>query len=261
MTYIISVANEKGGVAKTTTSISLGAALVETGARVLLLDMDGQGNLSLALGSDPSKVTESIAKSFIEGAPIKQLIRTTEVPNLDLVPSNKQISLLERSIPSRPEHEKILQRNLVNEQLPYDFLILDNPPFLGAVTVNALTASNLLIIPTQPEFFSIYALRALMNTVRKVRSEANPILTYRLLLTMFDRRNRIHRDLSGQLHANFENGLFRTIIEVDTKLRESSIAGLPITNHAPKSRSAFQYRALAQEIQEYVKETTSQPAG
>ena len=260
MAYVITIANEKGGVAKTTTTISLGAALVEMGSRVLLIDLDGQGNLSLALGSDPAKVINSMSKSFLESFPIHRLIHKTEIANLDLIPSNKEVGLLERTLPSRADYEKILQNNLRTAELPYDFIIMDSPPFLGVMIVNALTSSNLLIIPTQPEFFSIYALRSLLSVVRRVRSLNNPGLTYRLLLTMFDRRNRIHRNLGEQLHSNFENGLFNTTIEIDTKLRESSIAGIPITSHAPKSRASLQYRALAQEIVEYVKATTSQPA-
>ncbi len=137
---------------------------------------------------------------------------------------------------------------------------MDCPPFLGAVTLNALTAADLLLVPTQAEFFSIYALRNLMNLVRRIRTQYNPRLTYRLLLTMFDRRNRIHRTMAEQLRASFTSGVMQTTIDTDTKLRESPIAGVPIIQHAPKSRSAQQYRALAQEIIEYVKETTIQPA-
>jgi chromosome partitioning protein len=259
MSYTITVANEKGGVAKTTTTISLGGALAEIGSKVLLIDLDVQGNLSLAVGIEPSKVQNSMAKAFMESVPISRLIQKSEITGLDIVASNQEMGLLERLLPSRTGYEKILPRVLENQNLDYDFIIIDSPPYLGAVTLNALAASNLLLIPTQPEFFSIYALRNLMNLVKRVRMQYNPGLIYRLLLTMYDRRNRIHRNLSEQLHTTFENGLFTTIIETDTKLRESAIAGLPITRHAPKSRAALQYRALAQEIHAYVKETTAQP--
>jgi chromosome partitioning protein len=126
--------------------------------------------------------------------------------------------------------------------------------------MNALMAADLLIMPTQAEFFSVNALRNMMGVVRRVRAQGNSHLIYRLLMTMYDRRNRIHRTLSEQLRNTFENGVLDTVIETDTKLRESSIAGLPIIYHAPKSRSALQYRALAQEILTYVKETNSQAA-
>jgi chromosome partitioning protein len=123
-----------------------------------------------------------------------------------------------------------------------------------------LVAADLLLVPTQAEYFSIYSLKKLMAIVRHIRSQYNPRLTYRLLLTMYDRRNRIHRTLCEQLRSSFSTGVLETVINTDTKLRESPIAGLPITNHAPKSRAALEYRALSQEILRYVKETTLQPA-
>ena len=137
---------------------------------------------------------------------------------------------------------------------------MDCPPFLGAVTLNAMVSVNMLLIPTQAEFFSIYALRNLMALIRRVRSQYNPGLKYRLLLTMVDRRNKIHRVLSEQLRTTFSQGVMETVIQTDTKLRESPIAGVPIIYHSPKSRGSLQYRALAQEILEYVKETADQPA-
>jgi chromosome partitioning protein len=152
-----------------------------------------------------------------------------------------------------------LAKALQDANLQFDYIILDCPPFLGAVTLNALMASDLLLMPTQAEFFSINALRNMMGLVRRIRSQGNARLTYRLLITMFDRRNRIHRTLSEQLRATFGVGVLDTVIETDTKLRESPIAGLPIIFHAPKSRASMQYRALAQEILTYVKETTAQP--
>ncbi len=259
MTYIISVANEKGGVAKTTTSISLGAALVETGLEVLLIDLDGQANLSLALGVENNKTQSSIVNVILEAADIHSTIRETGIPRLDLIPSTTEMGLAERFLPIRQGYETTLARALREQDLPYDFIILDCPPFLGAITYNALMASDLLIMPTQAEFFSINALRNMMSLVRRIRTQGNPHLTYRLLLTMYDRRNRIHRTLSEQLRTTFGNGVLNTMIETDTKLRESPIAGLPIIFHAPKSRGALQYRALGQEILTYVKETTSQP--
>ena len=259
MTYIISVANEKGGVAKTTTAISLAASLVETGLEVLVIDLDGQSNLSLALGTENHKTQTSIVNVLLESVPAHTAVRETGIPRLDLIPSTSEMSLTERFLPIRQGYETTLSRALREENWKYDYILLDCPPFLGAVTYNALIASDLLLMPTQAEFFSINALRNMMGQVRKVRSQANPRLTYRLVLTMFDRRNRIHRTLSEQLRSTFGNGVLDTVIETDTKLRESPIAGLPIIYHAPKSRAALQYRALAQEVLTYVKETTSQP--
>jgi chromosome partitioning protein len=260
MPYLIAIANEKGGVAKTTTSISLGAALVESGLSVLLIDLDGQANLSLASGAENHASLPSMVNILLESVPAWQAVRHTGIAGLDLLPSTAEMSMVERYMPIRQGYETVLARALREQDWPYDYIIMDCPPFLGAVTYNALVASDLLVMPTQAEFFSINALRNMMAVVRRVRSKDNPHLTYRLLLTMYDRRNRIHRTLTEQLRATFGRGVLDTVIETDTKLRESSITGLPIIYHAPKSRSALQYRALAQEIQVYVKETNSQPA-
>ncbi|HEX9018734.1 MAG TPA: ParA family protein [Anaerolineaceae bacterium] len=260
MTYIISVANEKGGVAKTTTVISLGAALAELGSEVLVVDLDGQANLTLALGVDYQTAQASSANVLLESTPVRNAVRESSIARLDLLPASAELVFAERFLPARQVYETTLSRALHVADLAYDFILLDCPPFLGAVTFNALVAADLLVMPTQAEYFSINALRNMMGLVRRVRSQGNPRLTYRLLLTMFDRRNRIHRIMAEQLRATFGNGVLTTIIETDTKLRESPIAGVPILYHAPKSRSAFQYRALAQEILTYVKETNSQPA-
>lgn len=260
MTYILSIANEKGGVAKTTTCISLGASLVETGAEVLLIDLDAQANLTLALGVDTAQIKHSIVNVLLESLPAAQAIVKTGIPKLDVIPATSEMGMTERFLPMRTGYETALKKALRAQSWAYDYIILDCPPFLGAITTNALTASDMLLMPTQAEFFSINALRSMMSLVRKIRAQGNPQLTYRLLLTMFDRRNRIHRTLSEQLRATFGNGVLETIVETDTRLRESAIAGLPIIYHSPKSRSSLQYRALAQEILTYVKETTPQTA-
>ena len=259
MTYIISFANEKGGVAKTTSCISLGAALVEAGLEVLLIDLDAQANLSLGLGVESTKTQPSIVNVLLESSPAASAIMHTAIPKLDVIPSNSEMALAERFLPVRQGYEMTLSKILRESGWDYDYILLDCPPFLGATTYNALMSSDLLLMPTQAEFFSINALRSMMALVRKIRSQGNPRLTYRLLLTMFDRRNRIHRTLSEQLRATFSSGVMETVIEIDTKLRESAIAGMPIIFHSPKSRSALQYRALSQEILAYVKETTAQP--
>lgn len=260
MAFIISIANEKGGVAKTTTTISLGAALVETGLEVLLIDLDAQANLSLALGIEGGRSQLTIANVLLESMPARNAVRDTGIPKLQIISSASEMGLAERFLPMRQGYETTLNRALRAENWGYDFIIMDCPPFLGAVTYNALIASDMLLMPTQAEYFSINALRNMMGLVRRIRNQGNPHLTYRLLLTMFDRRNRIHRSMSEQLRSTFGNGVFNTIVETDTKLRESPIAGMPIIFHAPKTRSAQQYRDLAQEIVLYVKETTSQPA-
>lgn len=257
MTTIISIANEKGGVAKTTTAITLGAALAETGMEVLLVDLDAQANLSLAFGIDGIQSQPNMANVLLAATPAHNAIRKTAVPHLSIIPSNAELGLAERFLPARQTYETILKDVFRETTWEYDYIIIDCPPFLGALTYIALMTSNLIILPTQAEFFSINALRNMMRLIRRIRTQGNPQLTYRLLLTMFDRRNRIHRSMSEQLRAMFGCGILETFIETDTKLRESPLAGMPVLYHAPKSRSALQYRALAQEILTHVQKTTA----
>jgi len=261
MTYTIAISNEKGGVAKTTTTISLGAALAEAGQRVLMIDLDPQANLTLATGLETNAVSISSSNILVEAAPLLSAKQHTEIENLDIIPAHPNIDSAEQYLPIRTNYSATLRRAIDNASpLPYEYILFDCPPFLGAITQNALSAANLLIIPTQAEFFSAYALRNMMGMIRRVRQESNPDLAYRILITMLDRRNRTHRNIEEQLKNTFGKGLFETIIEIDTKLRESPIAGLPITQYKPNSRGSQQYHVLAQELMEYAKEKIKQQA-
>ena len=260
MAFIIAMSNEKGGVAKTTSTLSLGAALAELGHHVLLIDLDPQANLSLALGLETGEVEVTSASVLIDNASIKSAIRRTEVNNLDIVPCNSRIESAEQYLPMRSHYMTALRTALQAATLPYDYVLLDCPPALGAITLNALSAADLLIIPTQAEYFSAYALRNMMGMIRRVRQESNPNLAYRILVTLLDRRNRTHRNIFEQLQATFGQGVFTTVIEIDTKLRESPIAGVPITQYKPTSRGSQQYRILAQELIEYAKEEANRLA-
>jgi chromosome partitioning protein len=257
MTTIIAVSNEKGGVAKTTTTLSLGAALAELGNRVLLIDLDPQANLTLAMGIELGESEFTSSNILIESAPLLSAARTTNVANIDLVPCNSKVETAEQYLPMRTGYVATLRRAIQNAgPLVYQYILIDCPPALGAITLNALSAAHLLVIPTQAEYFSAYALRNMMNTIRRVRQDTNSELAYRILVTMFDRRNRTHRNIADQLRGTFGDGIFNTVIEIDTKLRESPIAGLPITQYKPNTRGALQYRVLAQELVEYAKEET-----
>ena len=261
MTYSIAVSNEKGGVAKTTTTISLGAALAEVEQKVLLIDLDPQANLTLAAGLETGDVTTSASNILIEATPLLDAIHETEIENVDIIPAHPNIESAEQFLPMRTNYTATMRRAIAQAfPLPYDYILLDCPPFLGAITHNALSAANLLVIPTQAEFFSAYALRNMMGMIRRVRQDSNPDLAYRILITMLDRRNRTHCNIEEQLKTTFGQGLFETVIEIDTKLRESPIAGLPITQYKPSTRGSQQYRILAQELLEYVKEKDKQQA-
>ncbi|HUG34141.1 MAG TPA: ParA family protein [Anaerolineales bacterium] len=257
MSYTIAVSNEKGGVAKTTSTLSLGSALAELNHRVLLIDLDPQANLSLALGLETGEAELTSANVLIESVSIKSAIRKTDVANLDLVPSNSRIENVEQYLPMRSNYLSTLRNSIMTGSLPYDYVLMDCPPALGAITLNALAAADLLIIPTQAEYFSAYALRNMMGSIRRIRQDSNPDLAYRILVTLLDRRNRTHRNIFDQLQTTFGQGVFTTVIEIDTKLRESPIAGMPITQYRPTSRGSQQYRVLAQELTEYVKEEAS----
>ena len=252
--YTITIANEKGGVAKTTTAVSLAGAFAEMGLRVLTIDLDPQSNLTLALGHKPDSEQISIANVLLNSENISNAIVQTQIENLDLVPSNSKLGVAERFLPVRQNYDTIL-RNALGSFLNYDYILLDCPPALGAVTLNALTAANMLVIPTQAEYFSAYALKNMMAAIRQVRVQNNPLMVYRILVTMYDRRNRAHRTLLEQLNTTFgEDGLLRNIVEVDTKLRESPIIGIPIMHYVSNTRSAIQYRAVAEELIKNVKQ-------
>ncbi|MCS6906743.1 MAG: ParA family protein [Anaerolineales bacterium] len=262
MSYILAIANQKGGVAKTTTAAGLSGALVQEGYEVLAIDLDPQANLTIALGLNPREVRHSAADLFIHTEKLASLTQATSIPGLDIVPANREMELSERFIPLRKNHELILRQQLLASEITsaYDFVVLDCPAFLGAITTNAMVAANLLIIPTQPEYFSLHALRNTLTQVRTVRQTFNPSLAYRILITLRDLRNRVHRTMSEHLLNTFPDGVLKTSIDLDTKLRESAATGMPVNFCYPKSRGAEQYRALATEILEYVREKNSIPA-
>ncbi len=254
MPYIIAISNEKGGVAKTTTTYSLGAALCELGGKVLLVDLDPQGNLTLANGIEPGETQFHSGKILMDGLSAKDAIQKTNTPNMDIIPSNPHIADAEQFLPVRSNYMQKLRSALRTNEILYDYIILDCPPSMGAITTNALTSADLLIIPTQAEYFSAYALRDMMTLIRRIRKESNPALAYRILITLLDQRNRTHRTIREQLHQTFGTGLFETVIEIDTRLRESPIIGIPITKYRPNSRGSQQYRTMAQELIEYVQQ-------
>jgi chromosome partitioning protein len=260
MTTVIAIGNQKGGVAKTTTCVSLGAAFVERGQEVLALDLDPQGNLSLALGVDTRGLRRGMADVLLGNNSAVSVSRETTVPGLDIIPANPDMHLVEKFLTVRANYEYTLRQALVLAA-NYELVLFDCPPSVGPLPFTALTAADLLVIPTQCEYFSTHGLGEVMDLIARVRARTNPNLSYRLLVTMYDRRNRVHRTILEQLRGAFGSAVLDTVIEVDTKLRESPVFGQPITRYAPKSRAALQYRALAEELSVYVqREKAAQPA-
>lgn len=254
MTYVIAVANEKGGVAKTTTVLSLGAALAELDTKVLMLDLDPQANLTLSLGIQPKSLTHSVSDILLGGKTSEQVVHELDIPGIDLIPANHELILAERYLTVRDNYELLL-RNSINSHYEADIALIDCPPALGPLTRSALCSADMLIIPTQCEYYSAHALKDMLSLIRDVRLSKNPRLRYRLLMTLYDRRNRIHRSLEEQIRAAFGEAVFDTRIEIDTRFRESPIFGQPITAYAPRSRGATQYRQLAEELGHHAKET------
>lgn len=246
MPYTIAIANAKGGVAKTTTTLSLGASLAESGKSVLLIDLDPHANLSISLGLRPQTLERTVADVMLGGETFNRVALPTAQEGMRLVPANHDLQRAESHLHVREDYELILDRAL--KKIEADTVILDCPPTLGTLTHNALAAADLLIIPTQPEYFSAHALRDMLNMILTIRERSNPRLRYRILLTMLDRRNRIHRSLSQQIRTAFSQATFEIEIETDTRLRESPVFGKPINQYAPSSRAATQYRELADEL-------------
>ncbi len=249
MAYIISLSNGKGGVAKTTTSIALGGSLSALGYRVLLIDLDPNANLTLGFGSFPEKPIEYSQDLFLSSRSHPIHCLKTGYPNLDLIPSNGYMSLLDKKSSASDLSMRLLRRSLhALSPGSYDFIIIDCPASMGFITINALTAADLLIIPTQSEFFSAYALQTMFSVVVGIRKKYNPKLKYRILVTQLNLHLRDHNNILNQLQKHLGESLYNTRIFADPLLRESQIQGIPIPFSMPDSTCALQYRRLAQEI-------------
>lgn len=249
---IVVVSHPKGGVAKTTSVAALAGVLAEQGHRVLAVDLDPQGNLTLALGHIPQEVQASMEDVLQYRVPLQEAILSTDVAGLDLVAATPQLRHVQRDL-KRQESYTLLRsffRPWVS-QATYDYVLVDTPPGQDLLTLNAFIMADQVLIPTQPEYFSAYALRYLLQAIRWVRFRFQPALVYRAFLTMYQSRYRAHKWIRARLQVTLGPGLCATTIPVDTKIREAAIAGLPVTHYAPNSRSAQAYRALAQEVFAY----------
>jgi len=249
-------AHQKGGVAKTTSALGVAGALTEMGYRVLAVDLDPQASLTLALGHRPAEIRLSLFHVLSGQVPWHAALLKTEVENLDLLPATERLNQLSSRWLNAGIYDSV--RRMLQGIHAYDFIILDAPPSLNIFAVNALVAAHLLLIPTQPEYFSAYAIRHVLQLVQWVRETYNPELKYRIFITMFQKRNRAHALIRARLEATFGIGLCQNLIGVDTKLREAAIVGLPIQYFAPRSRAANQYRALTQEVLAYDRQTPTQ---
>lgn len=250
MTKIISIANQKGGVGKTTTAINLSASLATAEKKTLLIDCDSQGNASSGMGIDRDVIhKKNLYESLCGNLPLKDVIVNTQIPHLDIVPANQDLIGIEVEFVHLEEREKRLRYLIKGLHAPYDYIILDCPPSLGFLTVNALVASDFLIVPLQCEYFAMEGLGYLLNTLRLVKAKLNPALTLGgILLTMFDSRNLLSHRVSDDVRKHFGDKVFRTMIPRNVRLSESPSHGLPIILYDIRSRGAMAYMEFAQEV-------------
>jgi len=247
---IIAMCNQKGGVGKTTSTINLGAALAEYGRRVLLLDFDPQGALSVGLGINPHELDKTIYNLLLErNIPIDTVIRPTGVPNLDLLPANIDLSAAEVQLVSEVAREQVLGRVLRPVLDTYDVILIDCQPSLGLLTVNALTAAHGVIIPLECEFFALRGVALLVETIEKVRDRLNPALEIDgILATMYDPRTLHSREVVARVVDAFGDQVFHTVIGRTIKFPDASVAAEPITTYASSHAGAYAYRLLAREL-------------
>ena len=254
---IIALANNKGGTGKTTTAVNLGAALAEKEKRVLLVDIDPQGNLSVNLGVDIDKLERTIYDVLLNPESIITKVILHDLSGMDLAPANIDLSGATVELMIVQGRESILKRALFPILNYYDFTLVDCPPNPGLLTLNALTAADLVIIPTQTEYLAMRSIKELKNIIDKVRERTNPKLDMKLLCTMFDRRTIHGRDVIEELREIFRHQVFDTVITRTIKFADASVAAEPILTYAKSSSAAEQYRSLAEEVIIYVKERKS----
>ena len=247
---IIALTNQKGGVGKTTTTINLGACLVETGRKVLLVDFDPQGSLSVGLGINPHTLERSVYNLLLsrEFSP-EEVITESSTPGLDILPANIDLSAAEVQLVSEVAREQTLQRVLNTLRSQYDYILIDCAPSLGLLTINALTASDWVIMPLELEFFALRGIALLTDTIEKVQDRLNPDLkVLGLLGTMYDSRTLHAREVLERIVEAFGDKVFHTVIKRTVRFPETTVAGEPITSYASSSPGAQAYRQLAREV-------------
>ncbi len=253
MVKTIAISNQKGGVAKTTTCVSLGACLAELGYRTLLVDLDPQASLSVATGfhEDNSETTiTDLLETHLNPKPLDKsiLAKNTSFPGLDVILADARLWTVERILSEQMDYESILSKKLEEVVGDYAFVILDCSPSLGPLTIMALTAADHLIIPIQTEYLAAFGLMRLLETIDAIHEHTNPGLTYNLLAVMYDQRTAICHEVLDRLRQNFDEHIYDTVIGIDTRLRECVVNGEPIIQYDPKTRASQQYRKMTLEF-------------
>jgi chromosome partitioning protein len=249
MGKIIALANQKGGVAKTTTTINLAASLAVLEQKVLVIDADPQANATSGLGFEPKTIKTSIYESIIDDIDVRKIILNTEIANLDLIPSHIDLVGAEIEMLNLPNREKVLKHTIEGLKSDYDFILIDCSPSLGLITVNALTAADSVIIPVQGEYFALEGLGKLLNTIKIIQNRLNPSLEIEgFLLTMYDSRLTYSNQVYDEVKRHFQDMVFETVIQRNVKLSEASSYGKPVLLYDASSKGAINHMNLAREI-------------
>jgi len=246
---VIAIANQKGGVGKTTTSVNLSACLADLGKKVLLVDLDPQGNSTSGFGFDKTKIKQSIYDVLVNDTPVEGVILKSKIDNLMVLPATIQLAGAEIELVSIMSRETKLKRVLDKIKYNYDYIIIDCPPSLGLLTINSLTAANSVLVPIQCEFYALEGLSQLMNTITLVQKNLNPALSLEgVVLTMFDARTNLSIQVVDEVKSHFRHKVYQTIIPRNVRLSEAPSHGQPITRYDPKSKGAEVYTDLAKEV-------------